>query len=194
MTSIERWLAPGILVAVALVQLLLAHTVGLSSWKGGGFGMFATVDSPGARIVGCEAVTTTGETIRVRASQAINDDRWDTFRAMPDERALSIIARSMLNLTYVRSGVRTGAANERFKAENPDLAATLDGEASRGSDFYRPLRIGDPDLPEDQLVRLQSVKLRWWSVTFNRKTKKLHTEPLGSEFSLSQPRHEPTAS
>lgn len=34
-----------LLVAVALVQLALAHTASLSPWSGGGFGMFSSTDS-----------------------------------------------------------------------------------------------------------------------------------------------------
>jgi hypothetical protein len=33
-----------LLVAVALLQVGLVHTAGLSPWKGGGFGMFSTTD------------------------------------------------------------------------------------------------------------------------------------------------------
>jgi hypothetical protein len=33
-----------LLLAVALVQMVLARTMDLSPWKGGGFGMFASVD------------------------------------------------------------------------------------------------------------------------------------------------------
>lgn len=36
---------------IAARQHLLAHDAGLSPWRGGGFGMFATVDSPDARFV-----------------------------------------------------------------------------------------------------------------------------------------------
>jgi hypothetical protein len=44
----ERWWATvpaALLVAVASGQLWLAHTAGLSPWKGGGFGMFASLDA-----------------------------------------------------------------------------------------------------------------------------------------------------
>ncbi|MCP5057859.1 MAG: hypothetical protein GY937_14230 [bacterium] len=44
-----RWIAPGLLVAVACSQIVLAHTADLSPWLGGGFGMFATLDSRGER-------------------------------------------------------------------------------------------------------------------------------------------------
>lgn len=34
---------------VAIVQIALAHTAGLTPWKGGGFGMFSTLDHSGYR-------------------------------------------------------------------------------------------------------------------------------------------------
>ena len=40
-----------LLVLVAIGQLRLAHTVGLSPWKGGGFGMFASLDARPFRYV-----------------------------------------------------------------------------------------------------------------------------------------------
>ena len=39
-------LAPALLVAVASSQIALSRTVDLTPWKGGGFGMFATLDTP----------------------------------------------------------------------------------------------------------------------------------------------------
>jgi hypothetical protein len=49
----RRWatLPAAVLVVVASGQLLLAHTMGLSPWKGGGFGMFASLDARPFRYV-----------------------------------------------------------------------------------------------------------------------------------------------
>lgn len=44
-----RWLPPVLLLAVALDQLWLAKRFDLTPWCGGGFGMFSTNDSRGAR-------------------------------------------------------------------------------------------------------------------------------------------------
>jgi hypothetical protein len=47
-----RTLLPvAVLVAVAIAQVTLARTAGLSPWKGGGFGMFSTTDDAGRRHV-----------------------------------------------------------------------------------------------------------------------------------------------
>ncbi len=41
---------PALLVLIACLQLIISHQYNLSQWKGGGFGMFSTVDRPNARI------------------------------------------------------------------------------------------------------------------------------------------------
>ena len=52
-TSRNRWalVAPGLLCTIAALQFVLSYTISLTPWKGGGFGMFSTVDSPAARFV-----------------------------------------------------------------------------------------------------------------------------------------------
>lgn len=40
-----------LLLAIALAQIFLAHSAHLVAWKGGGFGMFATIDAPDFRDV-----------------------------------------------------------------------------------------------------------------------------------------------
>lgn len=45
---------PLLLTTVALRQIVLVHTVGLSPWHGGGFGMFASIDRDERRVVTTE--------------------------------------------------------------------------------------------------------------------------------------------
>jgi len=54
-------LAPGLLAALALAQLAGFATYGLSPWKGGGFGMFATNDHGAFRRVRVIERTPAGE-------------------------------------------------------------------------------------------------------------------------------------
>jgi hypothetical protein len=43
--SCRSWLLPPLLLTVvALLQIVLAQTASLTAWKGGGFGMFSTLD------------------------------------------------------------------------------------------------------------------------------------------------------
>ena len=43
-SSSSRLLPPVLLAVVALLQIALARTADLTAWKGGGFGMFSTLD------------------------------------------------------------------------------------------------------------------------------------------------------
>ena len=42
--NMARYVPAAVLAAVAVVQIVLAATLHLSPWKGGGFGMFSTLD------------------------------------------------------------------------------------------------------------------------------------------------------
>lgn len=48
-SSWRVWLPALVLIAVALLQMVLTRTADLSPWKGGGFGMFATIDGTAFR-------------------------------------------------------------------------------------------------------------------------------------------------
>ena len=56
------WAVPILLCVVACLQIYLAMTKSLSPWKGGGFGMFSTVDSPDARFLRIYLINGTEET------------------------------------------------------------------------------------------------------------------------------------
>jgi hypothetical protein len=55
------FVAPLVLIGIACLQLYLAHSHHLTPWKGGGFGMFSTVDSQGARFLRIYLLTAEGE-------------------------------------------------------------------------------------------------------------------------------------
>ena len=56
-----RLIVPVFLCVVAAVQLYLVDSRSLSRWKGGGFGMFTTVDSPSARFLRVYLTSESGE-------------------------------------------------------------------------------------------------------------------------------------
>lgn len=47
------YIAPCLLVAVVVIHLYYVHFYDLSPWKGGGFGMFSTVDRSKTRFIRC---------------------------------------------------------------------------------------------------------------------------------------------
>ena len=92
------WLAPGLLVLVAGVQMTLVRTQGLTAWKGGGFGMFSTTDAPPARALRLVVLTDEGEAVvafpnlRVRKERVLN---------MPNEALLEELAAKTVQEEWI---------------------------------------------------------------------------------------------
>ena len=83
--------APALLAIVATGQLVLARTGDLSPWKGGGFGMFSTVESPDSRFVRVFLVDDEREIPVEIPPQA--EDEWMRARTFPTDARLERIAR-----------------------------------------------------------------------------------------------------
>lgn len=109
-------IAPAVLVVVATGQLVLARTGDLSPWKGGGFGMFSTVESPGSRFVRIFLVDGDREIPVPVPPQA--EDEWMRARTFPTddrlERIVHIVAAGQwIPYEFTRAEDRY----ERFAAE-----------------------------------------------------------------------------
>ena len=79
-----------LLLAVALIQLFLAHSSGLSPWSGGGFGMFSTSDAPRRRHIHAYSISP-----GVRREIVIPDYLRETAlrsAALPTESSLNRLA------------------------------------------------------------------------------------------------------
>jgi hypothetical protein len=87
--------APALLCAVALMQIVAARTTRLTAWKGGGFGMFSTVDSPSARFIRIELDTDRG-TVRVGVPAVLQRDA-ARLREAPDEAGVRSFAARVAN-------------------------------------------------------------------------------------------------
>jgi hypothetical protein len=166
-----------VLTAVALVQLSLAHHAKLTAWKGGGFGMFSTVDSPSARFVRCSVSTHDGD-LRVIVPQRLQR-RLDKARAMPTEFMLRALASELATVEWVR------APRARTVSE-PQLGAVSlhDGHAATGPALI-PRRPQDHDEP---LVRVVLVHLGVWRYSFDRDTVRV-SATLMREVAVAPPRH-----
>jgi hypothetical protein len=91
-----RHLPVALLVAVACVQVALAHTAGLTAWVGGGFGMFATTDGWGRRHVHAWALRP-GLRRELEISPALGRDLLRAL-ALPDDRGLRALAERLATL------------------------------------------------------------------------------------------------
>src|SRR5688500_5050957 len=93
----ERFLrsaAPAVLVLVAAVQAYNVRQYELTPWKGGGFGMFSTIDEPGRRIVRCYLVGDGGHETPLRIPPSLERLTWEV-RAIPTSERVSRLASAV---------------------------------------------------------------------------------------------------
>lgn len=88
-----RYLPVAVLVLVALNQIRLATTTDLTAWKGGGFGMFSTIERPETRYVRCFLVGPGREgAVQVPLELQRLEEH---VRNVPSERNLARLAREL---------------------------------------------------------------------------------------------------
>jgi hypothetical protein len=103
-------LAPLLLVGVAASQVALTRTTLLSSWKGGGFGMFAALDGSQHRWI--RVIVMAPERSEELAVPASLDELAARIQLYPAERWLNELARSM-----ARRERRNGRTVEQVRVE-----------------------------------------------------------------------------
>jgi hypothetical protein len=113
-----RELPAAVLVALACAQIGLAFGAGLSPWKGGGFGMFATNDHGGFRHVRVYALRD-GREERLELPPELEREG---LRAawLPSDRQLRRLARGL-----AESGAAPGAGALRVEVWRTEFDASL---------------------------------------------------------------------
>ena len=147
--NLRLYIAPALLVVVAVHHLALARLHHLNPWKGGGFAMFSSIDSPGLRVVSAFLVDD-GRDVPVRLPAGdLLEPRLSKLRTLPspgrlDELARALAARSWridAGAAVPQSGtsVRRSAGMKirlevyriRFYPDTTELAKVLIASASR---------------------------------------------------------------
>jgi hypothetical protein len=93
-------------VLLCLVALHHAYRVsreGLTPWKGGGFGMFSTIDSQAERFVRLSVITAGGETLAAPIPSEYRR-QVDRARLLPWAPAVAALAADLLRQGWVRPG------------------------------------------------------------------------------------------
>jgi hypothetical protein len=116
---VRRVAIPLVLVVVALTQITLAHTAALTPWKGGGFGMFASMDQLETRFVRIELVDPAGDALPVAidrfAGSADVGDLLERARALPDQGSLEAVAERVRTRRWTQEdGTAVPSADEEL--------------------------------------------------------------------------------
>jgi hypothetical protein len=92
------FLAPGVLVLVACVQMTFVRTHDLTPWKGGGFGMFSTLDSQVTRALRVVLLTEEGEAVVALPNLNVRKER---LLNMPDDDVLRGLAAHAVGQEWI---------------------------------------------------------------------------------------------
>ena len=117
-----KYAAPALLTTLACIQLFLGLNFGLTPWKGGGFGMFSTVDSPSARSVRVFLVTDDGELPTKTPSWLSNRRRY--ARSLPADYRVRALAAEMAAATWVYRKEKSSSKSEEFSGKNGEAKPT----------------------------------------------------------------------
>ena len=191
---LELWLAPGILAGIALVQIAWTHLGSLSPWKGGGFGMFSSVDGPGMRVLQAEGIDEEGQVVRLDVLGSLGGKLSDNLMARPNLSELGPMAGGLLTQEWVALDAEDQYLNQVIREKDakgnqssvkpPGLPDSTSPPALKSdSDDEPPMyRVRTPnDLPGIPTKRLRGIRLQWWRLRWDNQKAQLYSEPLGRE-------------
>jgi hypothetical protein len=166
-TASVAYAAPLLLTVIALFQIYRAQVYNQSPWKGGGFGMFASNDSPDAYLIRTYLVTERGES-RVKVPSRFAKTQL-LARTVPTPENLHRLAVGLANETWVRMEYQ-----RRFNtlgrldpaADSADQAAN-DDAGQDSAILYRALRNREPQPSARDRVRTQGVRLELWKMCYD---------------------------
>ena len=110
-----RWTGPSILLIIAALQVYQVRVHDLTPWKGGGFGMFSTVDNPRRRIVRCLLIGDDGRETPLKIPARLERLTWEV-RAIPTADRLSELAHEVaaeFNQSVAQAGAQVRARHVR---------------------------------------------------------------------------------
>lgn len=188
-------LAPLCLLLVAGFQCYRVHTLGQTPWKGGGFGMFSTIDGKDARIIKVWLLTDRGR-VPVTIPKWL-EKRADECRAAPSAAGLDDLAARLAELAWVDHDREWQEVAARFESRLSCLPvnSTLLHGLPSGPQAAHPLEPAD-DLrptpgrradvepsgrgarPTPHALAVQSVEVTLGKLRFDEPTGQLACDPL----------------
>ncbi len=111
--ALRAALAPAVLALLAAVQIGLVFGAGLSPWKGGGFGMFASPDRGDFRRLVVLALEPDGEERVLPIPPALRRQR-DAARELPTDARLRALARALAPAAPEARALRVEVWRPRF--------------------------------------------------------------------------------
>lgn len=190
-TRFDLLAVPCLLILIAAGQIVQANFMELSPWKGGGFGMFAAIDSPGMRFISVEALDEDGKPCTIEVGfQGMGEQGPFTssigryLTCVPKQRTLQYIGVLLLKADLIPRTTNKDAILERFLQQNPALSASVTRITQTQEPVFRPRRPADIIEPGTPVIRLKAVRLQNWRLLFDHETAAVRCEPIGGPVEL----------
>jgi hypothetical protein len=162
-------IAPLCLCAVAALQLTRVVWCNQTPWKGGGFGMFSTVDAESARFLRCYLITPEGD-LPLPVPEALHK-RQAELRAAPTHAAAADLAERL-------AGQRWRWRDERQRRELAQLrpAGTSGAPTALGTEHVlEPIPRTEAGL---EAIAFSAVRVECWRYRFHSASAELRAEKL----------------
>jgi len=185
-TRFDLWLIPVVLCVIAVSQIIRAETTTLSPWKGGGFGMFATMDAPGLRFFTVQALREDGQHCTVKVPfkgmgefGPFTSTMGRYQKVIPTQRGLERIGVLLMESEFIPTIENQAESIRSFAAENPWADEKLTEMIEQARVTYRPVQPPDHLTDSTRVVKLAAVRLQNWRMKFDQATTSLSCEPIG---------------
>jgi hypothetical protein len=182
-------LAPLCLCLVAGLHLVRVWTCRQTPWKGGGFGMFSTVDDESARFVRCWLVTDNGD-IPLPIPPAANKTVAE-LRAAPTQAGLENLARRLAQQNWRWRDQRQVSEIAAIRGRDglAISSAVFHASGNRNEQNAFPSDRLEPisrDEPPDGCIRFAAVRIECLRYRYGAAEKTLDTEPLMTAIAKRQ--------
>ena len=179
-------IAPLCLCLVAALHLTRVVWSNQTPWKGGGFGMFSTVDSESARFLRAYLVTPDGD-LPLPIPEALAK-REAEIRAAPHQAGLNEMARRLADQRWRWRDSRQArqAANIAAARGRGITAAMLDRSTAQTAEANSRTTIGSEhvlepvgrDDFEPNVIAFTAVRVECWRYRFDPRSGELHAEKM----------------
>ena len=169
MSKVVKWLIPSLFILVVGSQIFLSEALYLSPWRGGGFGMFATVDRYDRRRIMGLGQDALGNQYRIL------NIRDKTLEAMPTPEGLKRLAVNLRKLEYL-------PARESERSKLQKLLTPAQGELIYfEKPTEEPMKFLRKKPSQSRLpgIRLVEVEVSTWLRVHDPKTLKFYWRQVG---------------
>jgi hypothetical protein len=171
-------IAPTILFVVAAFQIWSAHAHALSPWKGGGFGMFSTVDSPAARFVRIYVFEGFAK-YPVPVPEELSRDVREV-RTIPTPERLQRLAGNLSDGQWVEYSPMSATSYYSLLTGPPLSEGTGGPEQIKSGSVRFVQRVSNDEipLPTSRVLKATGIAVELWSYSFDSRRNRLEAIQL----------------